>query len=546
MNIGIDFDNTIAKYDASFKDLALAEGFIDGNWEGKGKTELRNYLCRQPNGGKAWMKLQGLVYGKHMHRAELVQGVANFFLSCKGRNHRIYIVSHKTEHGHFDPDKINLRQEALQWMEAKRFFDPDYFAINRENVFFANTREEKVEKIAQLECNCFIDDLPEVFEEKKFPLDTKKILFGKFEGKKIANDASQIDNWSEISDILLSHTTGEDIIVWANRLVGQSIEKIEKIPSGGNSQVYKIVVSNGKTYALKYYPDQLTDARLRLKTEFHAFRILHQNNITNVPKVVEEDEDLNLGIYEWIKGEPVNDPTLSDLDQAINFVEKLHLLSRRTDENDIKLASEACLSAVDLIGQIEGRFKRLNAVKGSSTELSIFLKKTFEPLWKDVKEESYSLWPFESRVSGLSREKQTLSSSDFGFHNALRESSGKLIFIDFDYFGWDDPVKLTADFIWHPAMKLNSQMTKNWKETMLEFFSNDPHFEDRLNVAIPLYGLRWAMIVLNEFLPEYAERRKKASETSTYDLEKSRKIQLNKAGRFCDRVNVMSSAVSYA
>jgi len=78
MNIGIDFDNTISWYDTSFREVAMDEGIIDGNWDGKGKTELRNYLRRQSNGEKTWMKLQGLVYGKYMNSAEMMPGVANF------------------------------------------------------------------------------------------------------------------------------------------------------------------------------------------------------------------------------------------------------------------------------------------------------------------------------------------------------------------------------------------------------------------------------------------------------------------------------------
>ena len=216
MNIGIDFDNTIAQYVTSFREVALEEGIIDGNWECKGKTELRDHLRRQPNGEKIWMKLQGLVYGKYMHRAEMLPGVANFLMSCKRRNHNLFIVSHKTEYGHFDPGRISLRQEALKWMEAKQFFDQNYFGIERENVFFADTREEKVRKISQLKCDWFIDDLPEVFEEKNFPQNTKKILFAKFDGNKIDSDISPIDKWSDISDVVLGHTTDEDAIFWAN------------------------------------------------------------------------------------------------------------------------------------------------------------------------------------------------------------------------------------------------------------------------------------------------------------------------------------------
>ena len=475
MNIGIDFDNTIVRYDSCFRDLALSGGFVTAEWNGGGKTDLRDHLRRQPDGEKIWMKLQGLVYGKYMYSAEMMPGVANFLISCNVRGHKIYIVSHKTEYGHFDPEKIHLRKKALKWMEIRRFFDPEYFGLDREDVFFADTREEKVEKIAQLECDWFIDDLSEVFKEKKFPSVTKKILFGKFKGKKLANDISRIDNWSDILNFLLNHTTDEDVTIWANRMVGQPIEKIEKIPGGGNSRIYRVVASDENTYALKYYPNQLADNKQRLKTEFHTLRFLHQHNITNVPKAVDKDEDLNLGLYEWIMGESVIDPKLNNLKQAINFVEKLYSLSKKINRKDIDLASEACLSAKDLINQINKRLSILLLVSESFPDLSTFLKSTFQPLWTEIRDKSYFLWPIESRDSNLSIEKQTLSASDFGFHNALKDDE-KITFHDFEYFGWDDPVKLTADFIWHPAMEFNLEMNEKWNKAKLELFSSDHHF----------------------------------------------------------------------
>ena len=123
MNIGIDFDNTIVRYDSLFMEVALKEKFLKGDCAVGTKTEIRNYLRSQLEGNKAWMKLQGLVYGRFMHRAEMMPGVANFLLSCNVRNLRVFIVSHKTKYGHYDPEKISLRGEALKWMETRRFFE---------------------------------------------------------------------------------------------------------------------------------------------------------------------------------------------------------------------------------------------------------------------------------------------------------------------------------------------------------------------------------------------------------------------------------------
>ena len=545
MNIGIDFDNTIARYDTSFREVAMEEGIIDGNWQGKGKTELRDHLRCQPNGEKTWMKLQGRVYGKYMHRAEILPGVANFFMSCKRKNHNLFIVSHKTEYGHFDSEKVSLRSEALKWMEKKCFFDPEVYGIKKEEVFFADTRGKKVKKIAQLKCDWFIDDLPEVFEESHFPSDTKKILFGSKKQESF-NNVTVLESWRKISEKILGETADDDIIAWSKRLVDKPINCIEKKPGGGNSSIYKVLVSDKRSYVLKYYPDQISDKRPRLKTEFTALCLLQQHNIINVPKVVEKNDDLNLGLYEWIKGENIDIPSIDDLDQAIGFVEQLYTLSQKIDKIQIEIASEACLSANALVSQIEKRLLRLRQESKHFQELSIFLDATFEPLWAKVKKESISLWPLETQHNNLSQEKQTLSPSDFGFHNCLKLDDGKLSFLDFDYFGWDDPVKLTADFIWHPAMNLNTELKEKWQKAMLELFSNDPQFESRLNAAIPLYGLRWAMIVLNEFLPGYTDRRQKACESDSYDPLKSQIIQLDKAKQICSKVKAMGSLAAFA
>ena len=545
MNIGIDFDNTIVWYDISFREVALSEGFIDGNWKGKGKTDLRDHLRQQLDGERTWMILQGLVYGKYMHGAEMMPGVANFLMSCNVRNLKVFIVSHKTEYGHFDPEMISLRSEALKWMEVRRFFDPKYFGLSREDVFFADTRKEKVNLIDSINCGWFIDDLPEVFEENHFPDTTCKILFGSYKPEQFQN-RSVLNSWRKISEKILGQITDQDVVFWVKGVVNHSLEHVEKIPGQGNSSIYKIHVSGEKSYALKYYPDRLMDDRPRLKTEFNTLRLLHKHNITNIPKAVEKSDDLNLGLYEWVNGEKVIEPANNDIDQAIDFVKKLYSLSRKIDENDIDLASEACLSAGNLISQIEKRLSRLKLASNNFSELSTFLEHSFEPLWAQVRDKSIALWPLESVDNNLPKKKLILSPSDFGFHNCLKSDKGILIFIDFDYFGWDDPVKLTADFLWHPAMNLNTKLKEKWQETMLELFSEDINFEARLNAAMPLYGLRWALIVLNEYLPGFADRRKDAGKKETYNIDKTRKIQLNKAEHYYESVITMVSQTGYA
>ena len=175
MRIGIDFDNTIAGYDAVFPAAARELELIPEDFEG-GKREIRTAVRGQRDGEEKWRRLQGQVYGKYMDGAELIAGVDHFLMACRGRKESVFIISHKTEFGHHDPDRINLREKAKAWMSDRGFFDTKGFAIPPENVTFEDTRAKKIARIKALECSHFIDDLPEVFVEEGFPEGTRKYL----------------------------------------------------------------------------------------------------------------------------------------------------------------------------------------------------------------------------------------------------------------------------------------------------------------------------------------------------------------------------------
>ena len=387
-----------------------------------------------------------------------------------------------------------------------------------------------------MNCTFFIDDLPEVFTEPLFPNKTIKIQFDKFSYSNSDKTINIFESWSNISNHIFRGTSTDDIMLSLNSFLHLPNAKLLKISGRGNSQIYKLTAGDKNKYAVKVYPDKSTDNRERLKIEYLALTLLNNEGFTNIPKTVSKNDDLNIGVYSWIDGSEIQSVGQRDLDQAIAFIRSLNILSKNNPSCFHSLASGSCLSAKSLLKQIELRLKRLQSIAINNQSLNLFLKNIFIPLWKRVKSENLILWPESSRDRKLDAKYRILSPSDFGFHNALQGNDDKLTFIDFDYFGWDDPVKLTADFLWHPAMELNSKITAKWVKAMVEQFTIDPDFKDRLHAAMPLFGLRWVMIILNEFLPGFAERRKNAGETDSYDLKKSQSIQLMKAKQYCKRV----------
>jgi len=176
MRIGIDFDNTIVTYDGVFLAAARQRGLVDQSFPAN-KREIRNHIRSLPEGESSWQELQGYVYGSGIAAATMFDGVAGFLQRCRCQGVPVSIVSHKTEYGHFDPFRVNLRNAALEWMRVQGFFDDDGYGIGIDDVFFESTRCEKLARIGHLRCTHFIDDLEEVLGDPQFPPGVAGILF---------------------------------------------------------------------------------------------------------------------------------------------------------------------------------------------------------------------------------------------------------------------------------------------------------------------------------------------------------------------------------
>ncbi len=177
MRIGIDFDNTIADYAGVFARVAGELGMLDAGFSGT-KTEVREALRTAPGGEEQWQRLQGQVYGRFMPLAHPMAGVMDFLAACLEHDAKVFVISHKTEYGHFDEARINLRDAAMTWLEDNRFFDPAISPLKPADVGFHATRAEKTRAIADAGVDHFIDDLDEVFQESGFPKHVTPYLLG--------------------------------------------------------------------------------------------------------------------------------------------------------------------------------------------------------------------------------------------------------------------------------------------------------------------------------------------------------------------------------
>jgi hypothetical protein len=195
--LGIDLDNTLVCYDELFRNIAGEECLIESAALA-GKERIRDAIRLLPEGETKWTRLQAIVYGPRMSSATAFAGSEEFLRHCAEHGIKTLIVSHKTQFANLDGQPVDLRQSALAWMNAKKFFDPDGCGLSPADVFFESTRAEKIERIRALGCTHFIDDLAEVFAEADFPAEIKKLLFAPHGASRLGHDIKVCKSWREI------------------------------------------------------------------------------------------------------------------------------------------------------------------------------------------------------------------------------------------------------------------------------------------------------------------------------------------------------------
>lgn len=309
----------------------------------------------------------------------------------------------------------------------------------------------------------------------------------------------------------------------ARRLCGTDVLAVERCGGGGNNRVYRIRTRLA-TFALKSYGSSELDDRDRIGHEFDGLHFLKACGIGGaLPRALAVDRAARCALYEWIDGTAVADHGPADIAAALALLAELHGVRTASGAVRLPTATEAVLHLSDLVDQIKRRLGRLAGVAPAEAQLGVFLESELRP---ELERRIARLLEWDMDTP-LATARRTLSPSDFGFHNALRKADSSITFIDFEYFGWDDPVKLTADFLWHPAMHLSVVERRKFVEGVTDLYRDDPTFLPRLAVCFPLYGIRWSLIILNEFLPELWARRAFARKGG--DWSSAKRAQLHKA-----------------
>lgn len=325
-----------------------------------------------------------------------------------------------------------------------------------------------------------------------------------------------------------------------SEVLSKPVASVERLGQGGNSRVCRVKCEDGAEYAAKSYFQRTISGLDRLEVEFSGLAFLWENGVRCIPQPLIADRARQVAVYEYVNGRNFSgrDITAHEIEQAVRFASELRALRDHTGSQDLPPASEAFFSMCGVINNIESRLTRLRAItpRGPSYDtLSKFLSAEFAPALVVLKERVAAKAGQESFYGELASAARTLSPSDFGFHNSLKRPNGELVFLDFEYFGWDDPAKMISDFLLHPAMELSETTKHLFVRRMLDCFSAHPGLMDRLECLYPLFGLKWCMIMLNEFIPSDLERRAFAARASV-DGAAAQMKQLGKARAMLQKI----------
>ena len=295
------------------------------------------------------------------------------------------------------------------------------------------------------------------------------------------------------------------------RLSAQRVIAITPARPGGNNRVFRLEMADGSRLALKYYPAQSSDRRDRLGQEYEALSFLAHHGVLLTPRPIASDQGENCALYEWFDGEAaVLDPRPGDADQLANFLIDLQRLREADGARDLRGASAAIYSPAEAIAQFEQRLQRLLPEVSRDPDLREFIDHQLAPSAELARERLKARYRALGRDPGkdLAQTHRALSPSDFGLHNAIRGPDGQLRFIDFEYFGWDDPVKLVCDTALHPGSGFPESGAQRLVERLSPVFAaRDPTFAVRRALLYSVFGLIWCLIILNDYLPASRSRR---------------------------------------
>jgi len=294
------------------------------------------------------------------------------------------------------------------------------------------------------------------------------------------------------------------LLTWFVEKKRQPVRRIEFLQGGANSEVAKVLTEGDNIYFVKRYLHPENDFRNRLETEFQGLKFLWNHKIRHIPEPIFFIREKNLAVYSFLPGRHLAPEEINKhhLKKTASFFSSLQKLASIVPSHKVKDASDSCLTIQTHIDLLNHRIEPLLLLE--YPPLQKFLISDLLPGLNMVKN-FVTKKALETKLDlnvSLLKSETTLSPSDVGFHNILYHAEeDQLYYIDFEYFGWDDPAKMICDFILQPGRPLPTHLVPFFVHNILLKFPFREILLKRIQVIFLLVGIKWCLIMLNPFLP---------------------------------------------
>jgi hypothetical protein len=228
-----------------------------------------------------------------------------------------------------------------------------------------------------------------------------------------------------------------------------------------------------------------------------------------VPELQAVDTMRRCVIMEYIEGDlyvsKARIPSRQHLHECASFIARLnHRLDVARAMVNLD-AAEGYTSLEQHLSSIRKRFLSMGteqipkALKPRAVEILGILEKRIDEVHEEYASQ-VRMGEIEDCIRPCDR---WVSPSDFGFHNAVL-TPNHIKFIDFEFAGWDDPVKTLLDFWMQPRIAV----PQAWIDqvTILLDQQKKIHLTKRLAIASDIFELKWAAIILSVLSPERIAR----------------------------------------
>ena len=303
----------------------------------------------------------------------------------------------------------------------------------------------------------------------------------------------------------------EQLVNDCRKRLGFEITTADQISWGGNNRLYYLTSSTGKELFAKFYYE---DNRKRLYNEFTSFTYLRKQGFNNIPIPYLENEEFNFGVYSYERGYIKRNEELvvQDMDLIVDFLVKIESLN----QTQVDVAFDYLPVAHVELGQYFintksklDKFKLFIDSQTPSEQITRFYNENnvYNAI-TSITEDLAKKYAKNSNSQTLVR----LGVTDFGADNVIIKEDGSHCFIDFEDFGWNNPLATVADFINHIKRKSVSEQLKEYFIAQYKIKSTLPRrFKDMLEVFLVLDLLEWLSTFLFWITPEKINIRKFAN-----------------------------------